>query len=271
MAYLPKSNFNKKYTNGLELIIVSTGEFYVGPYLELSNGTFYAGASLTTLKDELIKFEPPSTKIDRNPNARLYEILNNAYVRREKEYITPVATRSRPTAEDYVKGSYMRYFLYKEPTKKYIEVDFKTYKETFRGNTIDRSLYKPGKIKWALKGDTQTINGNGVLKLQNLFPNLINLFNNLTEYTLKSETENLTAKANELVYLDGSPFPEGSKYHLHPEKGPMEGAFHKQIPHETLRFVEEKPTQTETPPSEQPITRPSVVNRPTSYSSRGGY
>ena len=78
MAYLPKSNFNKKYTNGLELIIVSTGEFYVGPYLELSNGTFYAGASLTTLKDELIKFEPPSTKIDRNPNARLYEILNNA-------------------------------------------------------------------------------------------------------------------------------------------------------------------------------------------------
>jgi hypothetical protein len=271
MAYLPKSNFNKKYTNGLEFAIVSTGEFYVGPYLELSDGTFYAGDSLTTLKEELIKFEPPSIKIAQNPNTRIYGALNNAYVKREKKYIIPVATRSRPTAEDYVRGSYMRYFLYKEPTKKYIEVDFKTYKETFRQDTIDRSLFKPGKIKWALKGDTQTINGNGILKLQNLFPNLISLFNNLTEYTIKSETENLTAKANELVYLDGSLFPEGGKYHLHPEKGPMEGAFHKQIPHETLRFVEEKPIQTETQPPEQPITPPPAVSRPTSYGGRSGY
>ena len=271
MAYLPKSNYNKKYTNGREFIISSTGEFYIGFYLELSNGTFYSGNSLSTLGKKLIKFEESDIKIPPTLNNKIYETLNPAYVKREKQYTIPVATRSRPIAEDYVRGSYVRYFLYKEPTKKYIEVDFKTYREAFRQNTIDGSLYKPGQIKWALKGDTQTINGNSILLLQNQFPNLINLFSNLTEYTLKSETENLTAKANELVYLDGSPFPEGGKYHLHPEKGPMEGAFHKQIPHETLRFVEEKPTQTETPPPEQPITRPSVVSRPTSYSSRGGY
>jgi hypothetical protein len=51
-----------------------------------------------------------------------------------------------------------------------------------------------------------------------------------------STTENLTARENELFYSDGTPYPAGAKYHIHPEKGPMEGAYHTSEPHRYLSF-----------------------------------
>jgi hypothetical protein len=277
MAYLPKSKYNKKYTNGGEFREVSSGKIYVGPYLELANGQFFIGDSLTTIGGELIIFKKSNFKIDSNPATRVYRRINSTYTEKEEKYEIPTATKSRPSQNDYLVGSYVRYFLYKKPTKTYIEVDFKTYKAAFKGQTIDSSIYKPGKITWALKGDTEMINAASILKIQNIFPNLKNLFNNLTEYTIKSETENLTAKVNELVYLDGSPFPEGGKYHIHPEKGPMEGAFHRKVFHETLRFVEEENNQpqTDSPEVETPTPTttpppPVITSSPISYGGGGG-
>ena len=43
------------------------------------------------------------------------------------------------------------------------------------------------------------------------------------------------AGLNELEFMDGTPF--GSLYHIHPERGPMEGGTHSQTLHSYLRFV----------------------------------
>ena len=86
----------------------------------------------------------------------------------------------------------------------------------------------------------------------------------------KSTQENLTAKQNELFYLDGTPFPEGEKYHIHPTKGPMVGAFHIQEPHSFLTFSKPitpipilpsttpPPLETDTPPPPPPQQSPSI-------------
>jgi len=54
-------------------------------------------------------------------------------------------------------------------------------------------------------------------------------------------TENLTAGENQLFYPDGTPYPAGNKYHIHPEKGPMEGAYHSSEPHRYLTFTKPDP------------------------------
>lgn len=59
----------------------------------------------------------------------------------------------------------------------------------------------------------------------------------VSENKSKSVRENLIAGLNELEFMDGTPFPAGSLYHIHPERGPMEGGTHSQTPHSYLRFV----------------------------------
>ena len=54
MAYIPKSKVNILETSGNEFIVKSTGNFYVGKYLELSNGKYYAGSDPLNLIEELI-------------------------------------------------------------------------------------------------------------------------------------------------------------------------------------------------------------------------
>jgi hypothetical protein len=68
--------------------------------------------------------------------------------------------------------------------------------------------------------------------------------------------ENLVAGLNELEYLDGTPFPSGSLYHIHPEKGPMEGGTHSDTPHSYLRFITMK--------------NPNISASETNYSNSSG-
>ena len=43
MAYIPKSQLNIKTTNGKEFQLKDTKTPYVGKYMQLSNGKFFAG------------------------------------------------------------------------------------------------------------------------------------------------------------------------------------------------------------------------------------
>lgn len=237
MAYLPKSKYQQKYTNGDEFVVVSTGRPYVGDYLELSNKTYFAGKSPQTITVELKPVISTSNNVPYSISNRKFEILNPSYVNKERKYTTPVATKIFPTESDYNRGFFTRYFIFRLIKNDYIEVDQKTYNECLAGDIIDKSLYITGKIRWAITGEINTINTNSLIILEQTFPNVSRLFPNISEFNLSLPIENLTAGPNELEYLNGIPYPEGNKYHIHPEKGPMEGAFHKQSPHSLLRFI----------------------------------
>ena len=70
---------------------------------------------------------------------------------------------------------------------------------------------------------------------------------------------------NQLFYSDGTPYPEGAKYHIHPDKGPMEGAFHSEIPHAYLTFT--KPDSDEGSDTPNPTTSAQAQ----SNNQGGGY
>jgi hypothetical protein len=278
MAFIPKNKYQKLYTNG-ESLVTLDGKPYIGPYIALSNNTFYAGKDINSIGEELKTITSSDNKIVNSRSINIFKALNPRYVSKELQYKTPVATKPAPTKMDYENGVMTRYFGYRIQTFQYFECDKKTYDEIVKGTFIDKSLYSFGKITWLLSGDTEKVNGANLIRLEQIFPKLRNLFPNLTEYTLT--TENLTAKANELEYLDGTPFLEGSKYHLHPKKGPMEGKSHTTNPHKSLRFIdkEKQPTPVETPQTTTPIPAPITptptptrrVSSTPSYGGGGGY
>lgn len=276
MVFIPKNQYKKLFTTG-ETLFTIDGEFYVGPYLELPDNTYYIGEDLGSLGERLYirNNSGPDVRLLNNSQITTFKTFNPKYAEKEINYRIPVNTRVRPTNEDYQKGSMVRYFGIKIQNASYFEINKKTYDEIKAGKFIDTSLYNAGKITWALRGDTEQINGANLIRLEASYPNLKSLFPKLTEYKSQSTTENLIAKEGELVYLDGTPFPGGQRYHLHPEKGPMEGAFHKEEFHNFLKFVEnvevesiESEIITPTPtPSPQPQTPRSTP----SYGRGGGY
>ena len=182
MAYLPKNKYKIKYTNGGEFIIKSTGELYIGNYLELPNNIFYAGTDPQLITEELKIFIPPSTNIPNTKSNAIFGVLNKTYVDKEKNYTTPIASKTFPTDEDYTNGSMLRYFGQQIQTGRYFEVDKQTYSDIRTSDRIDRSIYTQGQIRWALKGDTEQINGANLLRLEKSYPNLRSLFSNLTEF-----------------------------------------------------------------------------------------
>lgn len=182
MAYLPKNKYKKYYTNGGEYVIKSTGQLYIGDYIEFPNKAYFAGSDPQLITDELKPFIPSSTNIPNTRQNQIFSILNKSYVDKEKTYTQPIATKIFPTEEDYINGSMTRYFGQRIQTGRYFEVDFKTFDNINKGNKVDTSLYRAGSIRWALKGDTEVINGTNLLRLEQTYPNLRNLFVNLTEF-----------------------------------------------------------------------------------------
>jgi len=236
MAYLPKNKYKIKYTNGGEYIIKSTGELYVGNYLELPNNVFYAGTDPQLITEELKVFIPPSTNVPNTKSNVIFGILNKKYVDKEKNYTTPIAGKTFPTDEDYTKGSMLRYFGQRIQTGRYFEVDEKTYSDIRTSDRIDRSIYTQGQIRWALKGNTEQINGANLLRLEKAYPNLRSLFGNLTEFR--------TA-------------PPG--FHYMPDGTLMEGDSHP------------GPLPSQTSPETSAPTAPETANSSTSTSSGGSY
>lgn len=124
--YIPKSKYVVRpakldeFTNG-----------YLGPVVETSTGKFFAGSSLETI----------STQLTLTQEAQPAERLRPFH-----EYI-------EPTEQDYEAGSYNRYFLQINKTKRVMEVSSSQFKEKFREEGVSG-----GFLTWRLVGSKNTIN-----------------------------------------------------------------------------------------------------------------
>ncbi len=250
MPYIPQNQYDIKFTNGGELYNPSTGNLYTGYYIQYRN-KYFAGNTPTNLKTKLRKIETPLDNKIYNTTTFLYNQLNKKFYQKTKNRKIPYPSKPLPTEKDYNKGIFTRYFCQRANNKLYIiELDKEVYNGLLSG-TYNKVLYIPGKISWSLQNPQ--VNNDKVLKLEKKYPQLRLFFNNPGEFI--KTNENLTAKLNELFYPDGTPYPEGLKYHIHPGKGPMEGAFHSNESHSLLTFNRPQPEitqdipQTPTPPS----------------------
>ena len=237
MPFIPKSQYSIKHTNGGEFYNPRTGVQYKGEYIQYGT-RYFAGNSILDLNTPLKRIEIPKGNMVVNKENFLYNQLNKPYYNKVKDQVAPIPSKPTPTKEDYKKGFWERYFCQRANNFNYIiEIDKSTYKK-FHSNKISNVLYQKGKLNWSLQSGK--INNDNILSLIRQYPNIVSLFNNPLEF-IDNTNENLVAGLNELFYEDGTPYPEGSRYHIHPEKGPMEGAFHIEGPHAFLTFDRPQP------------------------------
>ena len=74
MAYIPKSKVNVSDTHGGEFVIKSTNQDYIGKYIELSNGKYYAGSNPSQLGPELT-IPISRNQLGNSKDAFIYSIL----------------------------------------------------------------------------------------------------------------------------------------------------------------------------------------------------
>tara|TARA_B100001094_G_C17963677_1_gene686732 strand:- start:89 stop:742 length:654 start_codon:yes stop_codon:yes gene_type:complete len=190
MTYQPKSKIKHQETSGNEFVNRNTKEYYIGPYIETSEGKYYAGKSIVNLGVELVK--PFSTANNFGGGEDF-----DRYLRLKKEPYSILSITKEiptiklpPTEEDYNNGFYIRYF------KKRINNDFdycEIDKDTFKvlgekSPSFDYRLYKIGQIKWFITGNNvENLNKLNIEKLSRYFPNLNTLFSVPNEFQKTNE------------------------------------------------------------------------------------
>ena len=185
--YFPKSKILAKTTPGGVLALKSNKKEYIGAYLELSNGTYFAGSDVRNLGKELIPITDDNISIGNAPNDQIYNILNESYFEKLKE-IKPISpTRPKPTEEDYQNGKYTRYFAMKANNPNgYFEINKKTYDSLkAKKSEFDVNMFSPGQIEWSLMGDNYGINTRALRVYEETYPNISNFFRNPGEFSRK--------------------------------------------------------------------------------------
>ena len=172
-----------------------------------------------------------------------------------RKFTEPVRNPMIPTGKDYRSGKFTRYFCKHNIDGRIVEIDsiqFGSILKVEQG--IDQNYWKGIKMQWKLKGPRfdQFLNGvlqkrgvvsvnqervDNILKRHPSFSKAITSM--VTFATLDPEMrERLFAQPGQLVYKNRPDMEYTGYYHFHPEKGPMEGAVHRDEPHALLQFVE---------------------------------
>ena len=245
MAYLHKNKVSIKKANGSSFIIKDTLQPYEGPYIETSTKKYYAGSNPNNKGPELIKNESPNNTqkfFNAGTSIQEYNDVKSEVKSFLEKTLQPPIVKNVPTNQDYAQGYYLRFFYKRINNNNYQEIDRETYEHiNNKSSKYDYNLYEVGFIKWSLRGNTHLLNSLQLKANQKRHPNLINLFPILNEFSLvETETiEDQYTSGGELYYADGTEFI--GSYHIHPTKGPMEGAKHVLSPHAYLYYINQFP------------------------------
>ena len=241
MSYFPKSKVNIKEASTGEFIFKSNRKPFMGKYLELSNGKYYAGTNTTNLGNEIIKAieESSNNSMGTSFSVQKYNLLkpkNNKFLKSTKQI--PI-NKPTPTEQDYQRGYYNRYFAKRiNHPKSYIEINTATVKKIQEKSEYNYRLYEVGSIIWALKNGTRKTNKNNLKLLEKTFPHISTLFPILNEFEIIDGP--LNTSGGQLYYEDGREYT--GPYHIHPDKGPMVGAQHVPEPHALLKYGDDLTT-----------------------------
>ena len=251
MPYIPKSQITVSNTNGGLLVFETNKQPYIGPYIKVNDGRYFAGSSNINLGPQLILAdvdnvgagERATKELGYGYNVKKFKILKKAIKNRLKK-VKPLPTvKSVPSELDYDRGFYTRYFSKRINGNNYLEIDKDTYDSLQkRDSKYDYNLYEVGSLTWYITGtDVHRQNSLSIKNTERFFPNIFYLFPVLNEF-LRPTTlvqENLYTKGGELYYRDGVEYV--GYYHVHPVQGPMVGATHMIFPHPKLYYFNQLP------------------------------
>tara|TARA_B100001113_G_C21118578_1_gene626374 strand:+ start:2509 stop:3462 length:954 start_codon:yes stop_codon:yes gene_type:complete len=249
MPFIPKSQYTKKYTNGGEFVYKNKkNKSYKGPYI-IYNKKYYTGTNSFDMGAQLIKSSPipklTQKKTTHSYPSRIYKILKPKIKEQLINTLLVPSSKPSPSFEEYSKGSFLRYFAKRINGNSYREIDKETFNHIKKKDyKYDHNLYEVGVIKWFITGPNIHSRNSTQLKMkEKFFPNLFTLFPILNEHALTTTSnvqENLYTEGNELYYSNGAEYI--GDYHIHPQHGPMVGATHSNISHDSLYHFEQLPS-----------------------------
>lgn len=246
--FYPKSQIKTNlYTNGGEYVYASDNKPYIGDYFIVGDGTVYTGRNPNDKPNNLLilnkvsEITPSRSGSEFKPQS--YYLVDDYYYYAKGEDTIPPPTSLPiqifpvPTEEEYNIGEIQRYFVKKINENKYIEVSKDEY-ERYENQDINVSYqqYSPFTFPWVITGkraNAYTVNKNTVKRVEteNQIQGLSSYFKNKYDQLFKySDNENLYTDGTEFrSSLTGKPYI--GFYHIHPDKGPMEGPQHIDEPH----------------------------------------
>lgn len=242
---IPKSKIKIKYTTGDFLQVASSGTPYIGYYIETMDGLYYAGTNNIDLGEILII---KSDNFDKNPEPTNRVRKFNIFQARIKNFLSKTTTipviKEYPLERDYERGWFTRYFVRRIDTFAYQEISEDTYYDIIGKNTkYDYNLYESGKIRWYLTKNVYQKNATELKIVERNFKGISNLFPLLNEFfrpdTLSLQ-QDLYTEGNLLYRANGDEYI--GEYHIHPIEGPMVGAFHTEVPHDKLYYLNQLPS-----------------------------
>lgn len=255
-----KNNNNYLYTKGGEFSL--NGNNYVGEYHydDVSPRTGPIASPETLI---LHRFYT-------NKDHYIYDKLFN-FITPLSEFVFPKPYIYKPTEQTYTSGFDSRFFVEKiNDDKSYaIEVDVEQYSNLGKTKGIDNGIYNSSEITWKLTGSESDIIKHNQLQIYSALsttPSINYAIKNYLEYARITLTNQTTNTITENLYTNGGMFKTEAGqdyigyYHLHPNKGYMEGAVHVTTKHGYLY-----------PKQQINITPGNIVTINNQGISRGGY
>lgn len=240
------------------------GDIYHGPIFKTYTGQFFEGATYTNQARQLFfKQGDLLTKTEKNAGYEneiretryLYNISNNnAYIISKKQLrsntkdlyinrtiVIPEKTYKNPTIENYFTGSYLRFICKSRYNNSYFFTTLKSYKDYKKNQNATNvkylSMFAMAGIPWFIRANSRedVIKINqyyiGKLKENRKFQDIERFITKYDQF-YRNKNQYLNTRGNELVYSNGLDYK--GLYHIHPDKGPMEGPVHKSTPHQQL-------------------------------------
>ena len=248
------------YTNGGEYVYANNKLPYSGDYFITGDNKIYTGKNPNNKPNNLLilnkvnEITPSRSGSEARPQS--YYLVDDYYYYAKGIDVnsigvppsTPTQIFPTPTKEDYQIGEIQRFFTKKINEISYIEVSQEEFDQySNQEPTVSYYLYSAFQFPWVLTGnrsDAFNVNKNTIKRTQ-----INNNFQGLTSYFKGKYDQLFKYSSNENLYTDGTEFrnsftnkPYIGFYHIHPNKGPMEGAQHIDKPHAYLN----------------PITKPST-------------
>lgn len=241
---IPKSQIKIKSTSGDEFKSFK-GQIYIGEYMETSNGKFYAGTDNYSLfsSNQLYPISKESSKqLVRNSYIKKFDIIKKNIKDFLKNTQPIPSMKKYPLMNDYEKGYFIRYFTKRINSKGYQEIEKITYDSIVnKEGKYDHNLYEVGNIKWFLIDNVFKKNANSIQLKERKYKNISYLFPILNEFqrpNLQTQ-EDLYTNGKELYKADSTEYI--GSYHIHSTQGPMVGAYHTNIPHPKLYYLNQLP------------------------------
>ena len=239
--YFPKQSIQVLTAQKGQFKVASTDQPYIGEYLATNDRRYFAGNNPAVPGPELRKIIPDSVPFGKTKNVKKYNLLKEEIFNRLRKTQTIFPSKESPTDNDYIKGYFIRYICVRtNDFDQIFEIDKETFDNATSKRKFDNNLYQFLEISWALKGNVRNANSSTLQQLARSTKvyQLINLFPILNEYEMPNQTD-LYTDGGDLYYADGREYT--GFYHIHPEKGPMEGAVHTENPHERLYYSPTSP------------------------------